>query len=250
MYNPFMGKLNLLKAGYSGKVAGTYGVEKGRQFLIKATPFSHTPHNNLQRQSKDAFTRLNRIASAIARKFWTHLSLSDREMYRNNAVARWLKASLVNHTFYPENLAQVIPLSDELSIYSLDYNTETGELQIIIQNNMRPESNGDEWIFCGVADKNCNVVASGVAQGAAVVVKGNVSNVTYGLAQIFAFKTIPDRKKRKAVALLVTDRVDSYYENEIFIANKFPFVQLPFFDGENVVFPANATFDDDYLNIQ
>lgn len=63
-----MGKLNLLKAGYEGKVGQTYGVAKKGLYDIKATPFSHTPHNTRQATAKDEFTGLNRIASQVVKK--------------------------------------------------------------------------------------------------------------------------------------------------------------------------------------
>lgn len=63
-----MGNLNLLKAGYNGKVGQTYGVETKGSFYIKAVPFSHTPHNNSQNQAKNRFIGLNRIASAVVKK--------------------------------------------------------------------------------------------------------------------------------------------------------------------------------------
>ena len=65
-----MGKINLLRAGYEGKVGQTYGVAKKGLYDIKAVPFSHTPHNNSQNQAKNRFIGLNRIASAVVKKMW------------------------------------------------------------------------------------------------------------------------------------------------------------------------------------
>ena len=98
-----MGKINILKAGYEGKLGTTYGVAKKGLYDIKATPFSHTPHNNRQSKAKDRFTRLNRICSRIVKKCWSYLGLSDKAMYRNNALCKECKDALQTEEFLLEN---------------------------------------------------------------------------------------------------------------------------------------------------
>ena len=98
-----MGKLNLLKAGYHGKVGKTYGVAKKNMYDIKAVPFSHTPHNNMQVTAKNEFVGLNRIASQVVKKMWQYLSLSDKNMYRNNALCKEWKNALKGGKFSLEN---------------------------------------------------------------------------------------------------------------------------------------------------
>ena len=78
-----MGKINLLKADYIGKVGQTYGVRQYRQSIVKATPFSHSPHNTAQTKAVRAFEKLNRFSSYVAKTFWRYLNLSDKKMYRH-----------------------------------------------------------------------------------------------------------------------------------------------------------------------
>ena len=116
-----MGKLNLLRAGYEGKVGQTYGVAKKGLYDIKATPFSHTPHNAKQTTAKNEFTGLNRIASQVVKKMWKYLSLSDKGMYRNNALCKAWKGALKGDTFHLENLKEVISEEGKLRIDTIKY---------------------------------------------------------------------------------------------------------------------------------
>lgn len=119
-----MGKINILKAGYEGKLGTTYGVAKKGLYDIKATPFSHTPHNNRQSKAKDRFTRLNRICSRIVKKCWSYLGLSDKEMYRNNALCKEWKDALQTNEFLLENLKLVIDTENPLEITTIEFDPQ------------------------------------------------------------------------------------------------------------------------------
>lgn len=130
-----MGKLHFMNGGFDGKLGMTYGAKQRGTHFVKATPFSHRPHNAVQTKSVRAFEKLNRFSSFVARTFWKYLNLSDKKMYRHNAVAQWLKPCVKNHSFQLQNLAEIILPNDSLSIESVSFNFDERRATVTIENS-------------------------------------------------------------------------------------------------------------------
>ena len=156
-----MGKMNTLNAEYIGKVGQTYGVRQYGKSIEKAIPFSHTPHNVTQTRSVRAFEKLNRFSSYVAKTFWRYLNLSDKKMYRHNAVAQWFKPCVRNHSFQLENLVAVIPPNTSLRFgeVNIDFENKTATVEYI--NQPYSEYTTREDIFVALVADNGTVKAGG-----------------------------------------------------------------------------------------
>lgn len=170
-YTVCMGKMNILKSDYVGKVGQTYGVRQYRQSLVKATPFSHTPHNDLQTKSVRAFEKLNRFSSYVAKTFWRYLQLSDRTMYRHNAVAKWLGVSVSSHGFVLANIARVIKPNSTLRLDSVVFDLDARKASVTFTNSPFNQYVSEEHIFIALVADNGTVKAGGVFTSASQTVE-------------------------------------------------------------------------------
>jgi hypothetical protein len=128
-----LARLNILQGTLRGKLGKITGcVWKGKP-VIRAAIYSKTPSNMLQTASVRAFEKLNRVASAIARVGFAHTGLSAKNMHKHNAVASWLKPSIRNHIFEPQNLSAIIPLSDNVKLSRFIFNYSTNECIVSFQ---------------------------------------------------------------------------------------------------------------------
>lgn len=156
-----MGKLDLLQANYIGKVGQTYGVRQYRQSIVKATPFSHTPHNKTQKNSVRSFEKLNRFSAYVAKTFWRNLNLSDKKMYKHNAVATWLKPCVKNHRFQLENIAEVIKSNSSLRITDVSMDFAERTASITFENAPLNSLVTSEKIFVALVSDNGTVKGGG-----------------------------------------------------------------------------------------
>ena len=156
-----MGKMNTLNAEYIGKVGQTYGVRQYGKSIEKAIPFSHTPHNATQTRSVRAFEKLNRFSAYVAKTFWRYLNLSDKKMYKHNAVAAWFKPCVRNHSFQLENLVAVIPSNNtrRFGEVNIDFENKTATVEFI--NSPYSEYTTKEDIFIALVSDNGTVKAGG-----------------------------------------------------------------------------------------
>jgi len=127
-----MATMNLLKSDYEGKLGETTGVRIKGQSVVKSKIYSKRPPNDAQRGAVRSFEAVNRLAGAIARTAFSYTGLSSRDILPHNAVARFLSPMLVNKVFEPENIADILPLSERLTIYD---------------NNNMPENEAFQYIF-------------------------------------------------------------------------------------------------------
>lgn len=190
-----MGEINLLKASYTKKVGTTYGVKQYGKAIVKAVPFSHTPHNQKQKNALTAFTKLNRVASNIARVFWDYLGFSDKTMYKNNVISKWLKPCLQNNNFVIDNIAQVIPADGSLRITQNTYDTETRVFDVIIKNTPEAANYTDENIYIGIITTDGIIKLQQVRQGVEIHVSGKFSTVDFNSYRVFCFKSVKKSNK-------------------------------------------------------
>ena len=223
-----MGKINILKAGYSGKTGQTYGVEKKDRFIVKAVPFSHTPHNHSQNQAKDKFIGLNRIASAVVKKFWYYLGLSDRNMYRNNALTRAWKQALEGDVFLLENLEKVIPNVGALQIIENSFNYETFDFSYTITDNEPLPEGQEQYIYASVITNRFTTKLDVSAKGQIATLKSALGVVNFAFIQVYAFKARKYRNKWYLSGLSITEKKYIIVVNGIFYMSRWQWNVKPF----------------------
>ncbi len=215
-----MGKINILKAGYSGKTGQTYGVEKKDRFIVKAVPFSHTPHNHSQNQAKNKFIGLNRIASAIVKKFWNYLGLSEKNMYRNNALTKAWKIALEGNEFLLENLKRVISDKGTLEIIENNFNYETFDYSYTIKDNETLPAGNEQYIYASLVTNNFITKLDVSAKGQIATLISSLGVVNFAFIQVYAFKARKYRNKWYLSGLSITEKKYIIVVNGIFYMSR------------------------------
>lgn len=120
-----MAVLNLINSCYSGSLGSTTGTKwKGKQ-VVKAKIWSKTPNNETQTNSVRSFEALNRVSSAIAKKWFYWLGIKAKDMHKHNAVAHMLKACVETHRFAPIAILDVFKPNGTtaVNLFTVDYDT-------------------------------------------------------------------------------------------------------------------------------
>lgn len=227
-----MGKVNLLKADYTGKVGSTYGVRQYRQSIVKATPFSHAPHNTAQTRAVRAFEKLNRVSSFIAKKFWSELNLSSKTMYKHNAVARWLKPVVKNNSFALANIVEVIPSNDTLRIDSCDFDFDNKEVTLHFTNEFLSPLTETESIFCALVTDSGVVKGGGAYSPASQTLSFQWDFTDFLSLSVILFKSSHQGKKKIINGFCIESSVSEYVTNGILYTSRMPWTTAPIFaDG-------------------
>lgn len=232
-----MGKLNILKAGYEGKVAETYGVYKKGGYIVKANPFSHTPHNNKQTKAKNAFVGLNRIASAVVKKFWNYLDLSDKNMYRNNALCQKWKNALNNGNFDLSNLVRVISANDPLIITENSFDPNGFTFFYDVSENNPSVETEKQYIYCGLVTNNNITKIDKVAKGNFLALRSMFDFVDFAYFRVWAFKAVPNGKKWTLEGFAITNVIYVIIVNEIFYVMRWHWLWTPYIENEVLYLP-------------
>lgn len=158
-----MGKMNLLKADYTGKVAQTYGYRRKKASVIAAVPFSHTPHNDAQKSQWTAFTKAQKLNGIIAKTIFRYTGLSDKKVNKINAVATKLKSLVVEHVYIPQIIETAIINTESLQILNIYDYEPSKEIEIIISNDFVSEGDGEEKILLVLFSTDGAIIAHKVA---------------------------------------------------------------------------------------
>lgn len=246
-----MGKLNLLKAGYHGKVGKTYGVAKKNLYDIKAIPFSHTPHNNMQVTAKNEFVGLNRIASQVVKKMWQYLSLSDKNMYRNNALCKEWKNALKGGKFSLENLKEVIPEEGKLRIDTVKYDPNLFTF-IYSANEVSPnEQSRNQIIYLAIVTNNQITKAHVSGRGNSLLLSSAFDYIDFAYFQVWAFKAVHGIKKWQLKGLSITNPVFVVIVNEVFFVSRWRWQKVPFIIDEILYLPPeNEKIENEILKLR
>lgn len=134
-YYTNMAQINILTSSYNGKLGTTYGTKQYNKHFVKAIPFSHAPRTEIQKESLAAFTKLNKVCSQIVKKYWQYLGLSDKKMYKNNALTQKLKVLINNKVFDPLNIYSVYQQSSTTQITQTDIDNNKNEITVNFIDN-------------------------------------------------------------------------------------------------------------------
>ena len=240
-----MGKINILKAGYSGKTGQTYGVEKKDRFIVKAVPFSHTPHSDKQNNSKERFIRLNRIASSIVKKFWPYLELSDKNMYRNNALTRAWKQALEGDVFSLENLGKVISDKGKLYIVENKFDYETFNFSYTIKDEEPLQVGHEQYIYAAIITNRFITKLDVSAKGQIATLISSLGVVNFAFIQVYAFKARKYKDKWYLSGLSITEKKYLIVVDDIFYMSRWQWNIKPFIkDGILYLSSQDATIKD------
>lgn len=130
-----MAQINILTSSYNGKLGTTYGTKQYKKHFVKAIPFSHAPRTEIQKESLSAFTKLNKVCSQIVKTYWQYLGLSDKKMYKNNALTQKLKNLIINKVFEPLNIYLVYPESPTIQINQSDIDNDKNAIAVSFLDN-------------------------------------------------------------------------------------------------------------------
>ena len=153
-----MATMNILSASIEGKLGSLYGVKQKKYHVIKATPFSHSPHNEAQTKSVRAFEKLCRLSGGIAAVFFDYLGLKDKTLLKHNIVAKWLKPIIKDKMFTPSNIFEVIQESENINFTTFEYDEQKYKLSIEVENTRASElKDGESWCII-LFDNNGKVI--------------------------------------------------------------------------------------------
>lgn len=139
---------NLLNGSFRGAVGSMVGEKWKNKKTVHTRVFSKSPPTEKQTKNVRAFECLNRLASAMANKFYPWLGLTNKEMYPHNAVARWLKPLIATHTFNPEVIQDIIEKDGSAVIDEFEYNRATGKFKCKASTTIDPRDGSNEsWLL-------------------------------------------------------------------------------------------------------
>lgn len=237
-----MGKINILKAGYEGKLGQTYGVAKKGLYDIKAIPFSHTPHNNKQSKAKNQFTGLNRIASRVVKKMWNYLNLSDKNMYRNNALCQAWKGALKGEEFKLENLKEVISQEGALRIDEVLYDPQSFIFTYSANETNKSEETESQIIYIAVVTNEQVTKADTTGKGNSVTLSSMFDYIDFAYFQVWAFKAVQGIKKWQLKGLSISDPIFVIIVNEVFFVSRWRWQKVPFVLDEVLYLPQELAY--------
>lgn len=226
-----MGKINLLKADYIGKVGQTYGTRQYRQSIVKAIPFSHTPHNTAQTKAVRAFEKLNRFSAYVAKTFWRYLNLSDKKMYKHNAVAAWLKPCVSSGVFSLENLVLVIPSNSSLSFgtVNIDFNNKTASVSFV--NSAYSQYTTDEHIFIALVADNGTVKAGGAFSSVSQTVTFSWDYTDFVTLSVVMFKSSIQQGKKVINGFSLYSETGNYVIDGVLYTSLMPLSSSPTYNN-------------------
>jgi len=128
-----MAEMNLLRSDVTGSFGAHTGVRAKGKSIIKGKIWSKAPPNALQTNSLRAFEGLNRIASAVAKKYWYWLGFTQGNKHKHNVVASKFKIMVETHRFYPPRLSEVIPLGDKISLSDYHIDPISGKIELKVK---------------------------------------------------------------------------------------------------------------------
>lgn len=236
-----MGEINLLRADYIGKVGQTYGVRQYRQSIVKATPFSHSPHNATQNKSVRAFEKLNRFSAYVAKTFWRNLNLSDKKMYKHNAVAAWLKPAVKNHGFQLENIVEVIKPNPSLAITSVTVDFGAKTASVAFSNEKFNPLVTSEKIFVALVTNNGTVKAGGAFDAVSQTLTFSWDYTDFVTLSVVMFKSSVLQGKKIINGFCLYSEDTGYVIDGILYTSLMPLLVQPHYENGILVFSDQDT---------
>lgn len=237
-----MGKINILKSGFTGKVGQTYGIEKRELYYIKAVPFSHSPHNTSQKQAKNNFVGLNRVASSVVKKMWKYLNLSDKSMYKNNALCKEWKNALTESTFVLENIKNVISEVGALEIKEIEYSPDLFTFIYSANELNKNLESKKQIIYLAIITNKLITKADIIGKGDSVVLSSVFDYIDFAYFQVWAFKAVPVIKKWKLKGLSISSPIFVIIVNGVFYISRWQWLNIPYVNNYILYLPQEPNY--------
>lgn len=146
-----MAEVDLLKSTFHGSAGTMTGVKWKNQEVVKQKIWSKAPNSQKGTNSLRAFECLNRLSSAIAKKFWYKLGLTDKKMYKHNAVAKFLAPCVKNHYFDINAIEEIFVNDRSCYIGDFSFNAETKLLHFVAQTELDISPNSpNAWLVIAI----------------------------------------------------------------------------------------------------
>lgn len=143
-----MGKLNVLKANWTGSVGNTTGVVQHGKSVIKAKIWSKAPASPVQKSSVRAFEALNRVCGILARRWAKWLPVKKGNMLLHNALAKYFSAVVANHTFDVAGFRERVTGDAKIAVTNFDFDSSTGSLRFTATAQLADfESGHESWVI-------------------------------------------------------------------------------------------------------
>lgn len=231
-----MGKLHFLTGGYEGKLGMTYGAKQRGDIFVKASPFSHRPHNVTQTKSVRAFEKLNRLSAFVAKTFWANLNLSDKKMYRHNAVAQWLKPCVKNHSFQLSNLVEVIPANSSLRITSVSFSFDERKASISFENSPLNPLVTSETILIALVSDNGTVKAGKSLNAVSQTVTLSWDLTDFATLSVVMFKSSLQGNRKIINGFCLYSETSDYVIDGVLYTSFLPLTYPPRYSNGRIVF--------------
>lgn len=244
-----MAKLNLLNGNIQGKLGETYGYRRKQDNILSAVPFSHAPHNDAQKQSFTAFAQAQKLYGSIARIFFDYTNLEDKRLNKINAVAKYFKGLIENHSYVPNNITKILPQNDTMQLVTVNYNGDTSVLSIGIDNITQSVRGLKDRLYLGVFALNgvlLDEYTKELQQGANVI---NLTITNLLEYQIIAFKSVATLKGWRMCCPIYFAKEQLVIDGILYI-NKVPYIKdVAVNDGVLSFTLPSASVTDEILNL-
>lgn len=190
-----MGEMNFLLGGYKGKLGTTYGVRQNRKEIVKAVPFSHTPHNAIQKQNFSRFGIIQRIASPLAKNYWPQLHLNSKTVNRQNATAHWLKDLMTAHGDLLPYLKNVIAETNIQQVSNAEFLADRQSIVFDVDNTLIKDKNYNQPAIYIAYRENGKCGGFVVTEQSAGKIAIPIKNTEWGLYYIYEFTNIWEGKR-------------------------------------------------------
>lgn len=183
-----MAEINFINGSYTGKLAQTYGSKWKNKTVLKSTPFSHTPHNQVQRNSWSAFQILNRFSSFFAKQFSGYSSLNFKNKNKINVFTAFFKGLLNNHAFDITNLSKILESQNPLLLESVVFYEELSVVKVVLDNAALDKNAAIQQILVCVMNTSGKIIGSSLVDIKQKNVTVPYDAVLFDGGAVFAFE--------------------------------------------------------------
>lgn len=233
-YYTNMAQINILTSSYNGKLGTTYGTKQYNKHFVKAIPFSHAPRTEIQKESLTAFTKLNKVCSQIVKKYWQFLGLSDKKMYKNNALTQKLKALINNKVFDPLNIYSVYQQSSTIQINQTDIDNDKNIITVNFIDNEIIKNSFKKQFLMIVFSENAITYINEITDKQNFFFTKNVSNTENAYYYFLVLSTKYKNNQKFIESKIVKLKNNKYVVNGVWYIMRLYWFNEPYVDNETL----------------
>ena len=227
-----MAQINILTSSYNGKLGTTYGTKQYKKHFVKAIPFSHAPRTEMQKESLSAFTKLNRVCSQIVKKYWQYLGLSDKKMYKNNALTQKLKNLIINKVFEPLNIYLVYQESTTIQINQADIDNDKNIISVSFTDNEIIKNSFEKQFLLILFSENAITYINETTDKQNFFFTNNVSNTENAYYYLLVLSTKYKGNQKIIESKILKFKNNKYVVNEVWYILRLYWYNEPYVENE------------------